>query len=284
MNFLRNIENGAINIKKMGMIKALLVMFLSILLEGLGQVPVEVLNLFSGKFQEAVPYVIFVFGVLVKCYVLIVLLKFLSNKANDGKYKNRLNWMDFTYAALMIIAFRLVFDNSLTLWINNISIPNFIKQSFEELPSPPIILILGTIVVAPIYEEIVFRGIILKGMAKKINPTIAILVSAFLFSLVHMNIPKGINAFLLGIVIGVIYLRRGSIYLSIFAHFINNIMALSVSPLFSLIRGKYAVEIHGIFLTIGVILLVLAYSEHNQNKTRDKPDIYISNSWKCRTR
>lgn len=284
MNFLRNIENGAINIKKMGIIKALLVMFLSILLEGLGQVPVEVLNLFSGKFQEVVPYVIFVFGVLVKCYVLIVLLKFLSNKANDGKPKHQLNWMDFTYAALMIIAFRLVFDNSLTLWISNISMPNFIKQSFEEIPSPPIILILGTIVVAPIYEEIVFRGIILKGMAKKINPTIAIVVSAFLFSLVHMNIPKGINAFLLGIVVGVIYLRRGSIYLSIFAHLINNILALSVSPLFSLIGGKYAVEIHGMFLTIGVILLVLAYSEHNQNKIKDKPDIYISNSWKYRTR
>ena len=66
MKFLENIENGTINFKKMGIIKALFVMFLSILLEALGQMPVEFLNLFSGKFEKAVPYVVFVFGVLVK--------------------------------------------------------------------------------------------------------------------------------------------------------------------------------------------------------------------------
>ena len=76
----RNIENGTINIKKMGIIKALFVIFLSILLEVLGQVPVEILNLFSGKFEKAVPYIIFVFGVLVKYYVIIILLKWLSNQ------------------------------------------------------------------------------------------------------------------------------------------------------------------------------------------------------------
>ncbi|MBW9146181.1 CPBP family intramembrane metalloprotease [Clostridium sp. CM027] len=274
MNFLRNIENGAINIKKMGIIKALLVMFLSILLEGLGQLPVEVLNLFSGRFEKVVPYIIFVFGVLVKLYVIIILFKWLSNKANDQKPKQQLNWMDFAYAALMIIAFRLLFDNSVTLWVSKISMPNFIKQSFEELPSSPIISIFSDIVVAPIYEEIVFRGILLKGMTKKINPTIALVASALLFALVHMNIPKGINAFFLGLVVGVIYLRTGSIYLSIFAHLVNNILAILVSPLFSLIGGKYAVEIHGMFLTVGVILLVIACSGHNHNKIKNKPGIY----------
>ena len=92
MKFLDNIENGTTNIKKMGIIKALFVMFLSILLEALGQMPVEVLDLFSGRYEKAVPYVVFVFGVLVKYYVIIILFKWLSNRAYEQKSKHYLNF------------------------------------------------------------------------------------------------------------------------------------------------------------------------------------------------
>ena len=275
MKFLRNIENGTINIKKMGIIKAFLVMLLSILLEALGLIPVEILNLFSGKFEKVVPYVTFALGVLVKYFVIIILLKWFSNKENEQKSKQHLNRRSFAYVALMIIAFRMLFDNSLTLWISNIPMPDFINEAFEELAISPIILILSVAVVAPIYEEIIFRGILLKGMAKKINPIIALVVSALLFALVHLNIPQGINAFLLGLVIGFIYLKTGSIYLSIFAHFINNFLALSLSSLFTLIEGKYAMGIHGMFFIVGVILLVIASKGYKQNKIQNIPDVYM---------
>jgi len=274
MKFLANLENGTTNIKKMGIVKALFVMFLSILLEGFGQVPVEITNLFSVRFEKILPYVIFVFGVLVKYYVIIVLLKWLSNKSKEEKHKPRLNWENFVSATLMIIAFRLIFDNSLIFWVSGISMPSFIREAFDDIAVSPIILIISVTIIAPIYEEIIFRGILLKGMSKKINPVIAIVVSALLFAIVHMNIPQGINAFLLGLVLGFIYLSTESIYLSIFAHFINNILALSFSSLFSLIGGRYGIEIHGIFLFIGVILLIIACSGYNQNKIKNKPEIY----------
>jgi len=274
MNFLGNIENGTTNIKRMGIIKALFVMFVSILLEGLGQVPVEVTNLFSGRFEKAVPYVIFVFGVLVKYYVIIILLKWLSNKSIETKPKHRFNWRKLGYAAIMIIAFRLIFDNSLTFWVNSISMPKFINEAFDELAVSPIVLIFSVIIVAPIYEEIIFRGILLKGMSKKINPIIALVVSALFFAIAHMNIPQGINAFILGLAVGFIYLKTDSIYLSIFAHSLNNVLAVSVSSLFSLIGGKYAIEIHGMFTIIGIILLAIAFGKYNQHKIKNKPEIY----------
>jgi len=274
MKFLRNIENGTINIKRMGIIKGFLVILISILLEGLGQVPREFLNLFSGRFEEVVPYVIFAFGVLVKYYVIIILLKWLSNSRNEQKLKYHLNPMSFVFAALMIIAFRLIFDNSLTFWVSKISMPSIINGAFQELSVSPIILLLSAIVIAPIYEEIIFRGILLKGMAKKINPVIALLVSALLFAVVHLNIPQGINAFLLGLVVGYIYIITESIYLSIFAHFINNLLALSVSSRFALIGGRHYIAIHGVLIILGVILLVIALIGYKQNKIRNVPEIY----------
>lgn len=274
MKFLRNIENGTINIKKMGIIKGFLVIILSTLLEGLGQVPTEVLNLFSGNFEKIVPYVIFVAGVLVKYYVVIILLKWLSNSRNEQKLKYHMNPMSFVFAALMIIAFRLSFDNSLTLWVSKISMPDIINGAFEKLPASPIILIISVAIVAPIYEEIIFRGILLKGMAKKVNPIIALVVSSLLFAVVHLNVPQFINAFILGLVIGFIYLTTQSIYLSIFAHFINNLLALTVSSKFALIGGKYAIEIHGMFFILGITLLVIACMGYKQNKIRNVPEIY----------
>ncbi len=274
MKFLRNIENGAINIKKMGIIKGFLVVLLSILLEVLGQVPVEIKNLFSGRFEKALPYVIFIFGVVVKYYVVIILLKCLSNSKNTQKLKYHLNPMSFIFTILMIIAFRLLFDNSLILWVSRISMPDFISGSFEKLTVSPIILILSVMVVAPIYEEIIFRGILLKGMSKKTNPAIALVVSALFFAVVHLNVPQGINAFLLGLVIGFIYLTTDSIYLSIFAHLINNLLALLLSSRFASIGGKYALEVHGVLFALGVVFLVIACMGYEQNKIRNVSDIY----------
>jgi membrane protease YdiL (CAAX protease family) len=274
MKVLSNIENGTTSIKRMGIIKAFLVILLAIFLESLGLVPVEILNLYSGRFEKAAPYISFALGILVKYFVIIILLKWFSNKANEQKAKQHFNGKSFAYVALMIIAFRVIFDNSLTLWVSNIPMPEFINEAFEELAISPIILILSVGVVAPIYEEVLFRGIILKGMAKKINPTIALVISALFFALMHMNIPQGINAFLLGLVIGVIYLRTESIYLSIFAHFVNNFLAISLSSLFMLIEGKYARGIHGMFLVVGVILLVIASNGYKQNKIKNISDIH----------
>jgi membrane protease YdiL (CAAX protease family) len=234
--------------------------------------PVEPVN--STFLNSSTSLEIFVFGVFVKYYVVIILLKLLSNSKKEHTLKYHLNPMSFVFAALMIIAFRLAFDNSLTLWVSKISMPDFINGAFEELSVSPIILILSAAVVAPIYEEIIFRGILLKGMSKKINPNIALVISALLFALVHMNIPQGINAFLLGLVVGFIYLTTESIYLSIFAHFINNILALSVSSRFALIGGKYAMAIHIMLFTLGIILLAIACAGYEQNKIKRVPDIY----------
>jgi uncharacterized protein len=274
MKFLRNIEDGTINIKKMGIIKGFLVIILSTLLEVLGQVPTEVLNLFSGKFENVVPYVIFITGILVKYYVIIILLKWLSNARNEQKLKYHMNPMSFVFAALMIIAFRLSFDNSLTLWVNKISMPDFINAAFQKTPIPPIMLIISAVVVAPIYEEIIFRGILLKGMAKRINPIIALVISSLLFAVVHLNIPQFINALLLGLVIGFIYLTTQSIYLSIFAHFINNLLALTISSRFALIGGKHAIEIHGMLFILGITLIVIACMGYKLNKIRNVSEIY----------
>ena len=78
----------------------------------------------------------------------------------------------------------------------------------------------------PIIEEIIFRGIIQKGMINNgVKPRNAILVSALIFGIVHFNPWQFIGAFLLGIVLGVVYFKTKSLLMSIFLHFFNNTIA-----------------------------------------------------------
>jgi len=274
VKFLKNIEKEAISIKQMTIIEAFFVMILSVLLEFLGQIPIGIFILFSTQYPNVAPYVDFAAGVLVKYFVVIILLNRYSKASDDRPRKQCLNRKKIICVAIIIIGFRLAYDNSLIYWVNKIPMPDLINQAFDEIAISPIILILTVAVIAPIYEEVIFRGILLKGMANKINPTLALIVSALFFALVHMNIPQGINAFLLGLIIGLIYLDTGSIYLCIFAHFVNNSVGITISGAFQLLSGKYAILIRGTAFIIGITILIEAYGWHKRNKPGEVLDIY----------
>jgi len=87
-------------------------------------------------------------------------------------------------------------------------------------------------VAAPILEEILFRGIILDGFLKNYSPTKAIVWSAVIFGLVHLNPYQFIPAFLIGLIMGWIYWKTGSLWLCILIHFINNSAGFVFSWLF----------------------------------------------------
>lgn len=81
-------------------------------------------------------------------------------------------------------------------------------------------------VLAPIFEEVLFRGVILKGMLNhKVNPIIAIIISALIFGIAHMNPWQFIGAGTLGAIFGFVYYRTKSLFLPILLHALNNILS-----------------------------------------------------------
>jgi len=86
--------------------------------------------------------------------------------------------------------------------------------------------ILYTVIFAPIAEEIVFRGVILKTLFEK-KPWIGLLVSSVLFAALH-NITDAfsfINYFTIGLLFGGVYMITKDVKWSILAHIINNAIA-----------------------------------------------------------
>jgi len=74
-----------------------------------------------------------------------------------------------------------------------------------------ILLLLSTGILFPILEEVIFRGFIFNELKKNISITKAIVIQAFLFGLLHLNLIQGSYAFLLGLFFAYIYLWTESI-------------------------------------------------------------------------
>ena len=82
--------------------------------------------------------------------------------------------------------------------------------------------ILSVVVCAPVLEEILFRGLIFESCRERFGGGAAVLISALLFGLVHGVPVQIINAFVVGLIFGYIYLRTGSLLSVILLHVFNN--------------------------------------------------------------
>ena len=75
---------------------------------------------------------------------------------------------------------------------------------------------------APIFEEWLCRGMVLRGLLTKMKPVWAIVISALFFAVIHANPWQALNAFLIGLVMGYVYYKTGSLLLTMIIHFVNN--------------------------------------------------------------
>ncbi|WP_185858509.1 CPBP family glutamic-type intramembrane protease [Blattabacterium cuenoti] len=104
-----------------------------------------------------------------------------------------------------------------------------IEEFLKEEVQNPIPFFSTTVLLAPICEEVFFRGIILNGMLKnKIHPMKAILFSSFLFGLTHMNPWQFVGGIVIGSFIGFIYFVTSSIINCILLHIFNNAFAIFI--------------------------------------------------------
>jgi sodium transport system permease protein len=82
-----------------------------------------------------------------------------------------------------------------------------------------------------ICEELAFRGFILNGLRRRLRPASAILLSSFLFALYHMNVFQVLPAFVLGVVLGLLAVRSGSVVPGMVFHLLHNGLLVGVAVL-----------------------------------------------------
>ena len=119
-------------------------------------------------------------------------------------------------------------------------------------------------ILAPLAEEVVFRGAILRtllGIMSKKNHWVAIMISAAIFGVVHANLAQFVNALLMGLLLGWMYYRTGSLVPGILLHWVNNTMAYVLANIMPQSDGKLIDLFHGdektMYYAVGFSLCIM---------------------------
>ena len=106
-----------------------------------------------------------------------------------------------------------------------LGLPDLMQDTFRAM-SRNVFGIISIAIMAPLVEELLFRGAIQGYMLRKgMKPLNAILIASAIFGIVHMNPIQIPFAFAIGLIFGWLYYRTGSVVPGIIGHFINNSIA-----------------------------------------------------------
>ncbi len=125
-------------------------------------------------------------------------------------------------------------------------------MSTGSSPTKLMITVLYACLIAPITEELVFRGVFLKNMSR-VSQRFGIFTSALFFALAHQNIPQGVLAFLLGILLGYITIKHNSLVPAMIVHFVVNV----TSTVFTQLDQIAPLSADRLFTLVSIIIFIL---------------------------
>lgn len=160
-------------------------------------------------------------------------------------------------------------DFILITGINQI-FPQYSNMTDTIMQNQPMWILLLTVgILAPIAEELVFRGLVFRRMKDWMNTGIAIGFSALLFGIYHGNIVQFLFAAIMGVLLAYVYHTTGTLWASILVHMVVNMWSLVGSEwwyaTWSQISG-------GIFIGMaleGIVALIPIYLLYITNKKRN---------------
>ena len=148
-------------------------------------------------------------------------------------------WLILIGVALMFVCIPVT--TQLTTWNENLSfgknltwledwiksLEETAKAATEKMLNVDTIggLLLNMVVVAlipAVGEEMTFRGVLQQSLTRKMNPHVAIILSAAIFSFIHFQFYGFLPRMFLGVLLGYMFYVSGSLWTSIAMHFVNN--------------------------------------------------------------
>lgn len=124
---------------------------------------------------------------------------------------------------------------SIAMSMISIVFPSWLEDYVELMESAglsgevPLLMIIYSVLLAPISEELIFRGVTLRIARRAFPFWIANIIQALLFGIFHMNPLQGCYTFLLGLFMGYICEKSGTLYHAILFHLLFNLWGTMAS-------------------------------------------------------
>lgn len=148
------------------------------------------------------------------------------------------------------------FMSSIVTSMISLVFPSWLEDYMELIESAglsgevPFLMMLYSVCLAPISEELIFRGVTYRIARRAFPFWIANIIQALFFGIFHMNPLQGCYTFVLGLFMGYICEKGGSIYHAIFFHFLFNLWGTTASQ-WLLVDNEI---VQGIIIIVGTIV------------------------------
>lgn len=165
---------------------------------------------------------------------------------------------------------------------SNFDIKELITYDFTSVIGI-VLFVLHLSILPAIFEELLFRGAILKMLSKYGNG-VAIVISSICFGLIHQNITQGIFAFLMGLILSFITIKTKSILPAILIHFLNNFTAVISTIALETNNNILMALLSILIFTIAIISGVILFNNLIKNKEMfklEKTGVQIKNIISC---
>jgi membrane protease YdiL (CAAX protease family) len=194
----------------------------------LGNIIISTVALALHRFGINVPSIIA--SVLCEIVVLLPTIIYLKSKGENipeklGFHKIKISTVLLTILLTLAVTPIATFANALSqLFVKNI----VVQSSGEMIEGSVAMTLIVVSVLAPICEEIAFRGFLFNGI-KGISSVIkAVFISSLLFGLLHLNLNQFCYAVVLGVIFALVNQASGSTWTSVIMHFVYNMINIVV--------------------------------------------------------
>ncbi len=129
----------------------------------------------------------------------------------------------------------IILSDGLTLFLGKSIVPQFMVDAYRTCAYPTIFFI-SLVLAAPAFEEIFFRGFLLEGFRQsRIGNIGAVGLTALVWSSIHLQYGayEIVTIFICGIILGVVRIKTGSLWSTLFMHVIWNLVATIETVLYA---------------------------------------------------
>jgi len=151
---------------------------------------------------------------------ILVVIRYAKKKANRREQTHLK--IKFDEVPLWLFPLLIISTLALIVGLERISdlipMPDAVDKFFKKMFTTNFFSLIYLVIAAPIFEEILCRGIVLRGLLKNYTPRYAIVISAIFFAVLHLNPWQALPAFFGGLFIGWVYYKTQSVIPGMIIH------------------------------------------------------------------
>lgn len=216
-------------------------------------------HLTYGEIEKSVndgSFALSVIASIVSLWMFMLIGKLRKKPLYESIYTNKVPHIIYVMAVCLALGCRLL----VSVYYSFAQSVDILSDSIEQaaMVSPEIIsgiqvliALFCVMVVAPLFEELLFRGLVMTELMRTMRPWAAIFLQAIIFGVAHGVLFQSIFAIVAGVFLGILYYKTKSISVSVVCHSVFNFSAVLMQESMTVTGGI-------IYIAAGVLLIALS--------------------------